>query len=70
MFAKINHVAMASANYALVGKFYEVLFGLKTSRNPRPEAAVAVGVIGRRHGDMVDLRAHLRRGTRRARRPQ
>jgi len=43
MFAKINHVAMASANYALVGKFYEVLFGLKTSKNPRPEAAVAVG---------------------------
>ena len=43
MFAKINHVAMVSANYALVGKFYEVLFGLKTSNNPRPEAAVAVG---------------------------
>lgn len=43
MFAKINHVAMASANYALVGKFYQVLFGLRTSRNPRPESAVTVG---------------------------
>ncbi len=43
MFAKINHVAMASANYALVAKFYQVLFGLKLSENARPESAVTVG---------------------------
>ncbi len=43
MFSKINHVAMASANYALVAKFYQVLFGLKLSENGRPESAVTVG---------------------------
>lgn len=43
MFAKINHVAMVSSQYALVGKFYETLFGLKTSPNARPNSAVAVG---------------------------
>ena len=43
MFAKINHVAMVSTNYALLGKFYEVLFGMKTSPNTRPQSAVTVG---------------------------
>lgn len=48
MFAKINHVAMVSSQYALVGKFYETLFGLKTSPNARPNSAVAVsdGYVG------------------------
>ena len=41
MFAKINHVAMVSTNYAMLGKFYEVLFGMKTSANGRPESAVS-----------------------------
>ncbi len=43
MFAKINHIAMVSSQYALVGKFYETLFGLKTSPNARPNSAVALG---------------------------
>jgi len=43
MFAKINHVAMVSTNYAMLGKFYEVLFGMKTSANTRPQSAVTVG---------------------------
>ena len=43
MFAKINHVAMMSTNYAMLGKFYEVLFGMKTSPNARPQSAVTVG---------------------------
>ena len=43
MFAKINHVAMVSTNYAMLGKFYEVLFGMKTSANARPQSAVTVG---------------------------
>lgn len=43
MFAKINHVAMVSTEYAMLGKFYEVLFGMKTSSNPRPQSAVTVG---------------------------
>ena len=48
MFAKINHVAMVSSQYALVGKFYETLFGLKTSPNARPNSAVGVsdGYVG------------------------
>lgn len=43
MFAKINHVAMVSTDYAMLGKFYEVLFGMKTSPNARPQSAVTVG---------------------------
>jgi catechol 2,3-dioxygenase-like lactoylglutathione lyase family enzyme len=31
MFAQINHMAMASANYPFVGRFYEAVFGLKCS---------------------------------------
>ncbi|MBT3791700.1 MAG: VOC family protein [Rhodospirillales bacterium] len=30
MFASINHMAMASSNYPMVGRFYEAVFGLKT----------------------------------------
>jgi catechol 2,3-dioxygenase-like lactoylglutathione lyase family enzyme len=43
MFAKINHVAMVSTDYAMLGKFYEVLFGMKTSPSTRPQSAVTVG---------------------------
>ena len=43
MFAKINHVAMVSGDYAMLGKFYEVLFGMRTARRARPDSAVAVG---------------------------
>ncbi len=57
MFAQINHMAMISPHYAALGKFYEAVFGLKTSTNPRPAHAVTVGdgcvglnIIPRRDG--------------------
>ena len=57
MFAQINHMAMISPHYATLGKFYEAVFGLKTSTNPRPAQAVTVGdgcvglnIIPRRDG--------------------
>ena len=43
MSAKINHVAMVSTEYAMLGRFYEVLFGMKTSPNAKPHSAVTVG---------------------------
>lgn len=43
MFAKINHVATVSENYAQLCKFYESMFGLKTSSKARPTRAVTVG---------------------------
>jgi len=43
MFAKLNHLAIVSENYAASGKFYEAVFGMKTSPNARPESAVTVG---------------------------
>jgi catechol 2,3-dioxygenase-like lactoylglutathione lyase family enzyme len=43
MFAQIRHVAMFSENYAMLGKFYESLFGMKTSGKARPMRAVTVG---------------------------
>ena len=48
MFAKINHVAINSPHYATLGKFYEALFGMKTSANSRPARAVSLsdGYVG------------------------
>lgn len=43
VFAKINHVAIASDYYAMNGKFYESLFGMKPSSRPRPSRSVVVG---------------------------
>jgi catechol 2,3-dioxygenase-like lactoylglutathione lyase family enzyme len=43
MFAKINHIAAISENYAVSGKFYESIFGMKTSAKARPARAVTVG---------------------------
>ncbi len=43
MSAKINHVAIVSDQYALSGKFYETLFGMKTAQGTRPNSAVTVG---------------------------
>ena len=43
MFAKIKHLAIISDNYPLLSRFYEALFGMKTSKSPRPESAVAIG---------------------------
>ncbi len=49
MQAKIKHLAITSDNYALEGKFYEALFGLRAStEHYRPEAACSLsdGYLG------------------------
>jgi catechol 2,3-dioxygenase-like lactoylglutathione lyase family enzyme len=48
VFAKINHVAIVSENYAQLSKFYEAMFGMKTSSKTRPTRAVTVrdGYVG------------------------
>ena len=43
MGARVNHVAIASDYYALNGRFYESLFGMKTSSKPRPARSVVLG---------------------------
>jgi catechol 2,3-dioxygenase-like lactoylglutathione lyase family enzyme len=43
MFAKINHVAIVSDDYALLAKFYESVFGMKASSKTRPARATTVG---------------------------
>jgi len=43
MFAKLKHVAIVSANYALMGRFYEAVFKMRVSGHARPESAVVVG---------------------------
>lgn len=43
MFARLNHVAIASDDYALNGKFYEALFGMRPARTPRPARSVVLG---------------------------
>lgn len=43
MASKINHVAIMSGNYALESKFYEAVFGMKTSPKSRPTRAVSIG---------------------------
>jgi catechol 2,3-dioxygenase-like lactoylglutathione lyase family enzyme len=48
MFAKINHVAMLSTQFAMLGRFYQALFGMKTSADPVPQNAVSLsdGYVG------------------------
>jgi catechol 2,3-dioxygenase-like lactoylglutathione lyase family enzyme len=43
MAAKLNHVAIASDSYAINGRFYQALFGMKPSSKPRPARSVVVG---------------------------
>src|ERR1700754_1675192 len=43
MFSKINHVAIVSQQYALLGRFYESLFGMKGSTDKNPARALTVG---------------------------
>jgi catechol 2,3-dioxygenase-like lactoylglutathione lyase family enzyme len=43
MAARVNHVAIASDQYALNGRFYESLFGMKPSSKPRPARSVVLG---------------------------
>src|SRR5260221_137980 len=48
MSAKIKHIAIVSDEYALEGRFYEAVFGMKTAADKRPERAVTVsdGTVG------------------------
>ncbi len=43
MFSKINHVAIVSQNYALLARFYEAVFKMKSSSKERAERAQTVG---------------------------
>ena len=43
MAAKINHVAIATDQYATNARFYQSLFGMTTASKPRPARAVTVG---------------------------
>jgi predicted enzyme related to lactoylglutathione lyase len=43
MFAKLNHLAIVSENYALSARFYEALFGMTTAQGARVDSAVAIG---------------------------
>lgn len=42
MFAKLKHIAIVSDQYALQGKFYEAMFGMKTAAKARSERAITV----------------------------
>ena len=46
--AKIKHIAIVSDQYALEGRFYEAVFGMRTAADTRPERAVTVsdGYVG------------------------
>ncbi|MDH3240771.1 MAG: VOC family protein [Alphaproteobacteria bacterium] len=57
MFAKLNHIAIASDQYAINARFYEALFGLRSAKNYRPARAavvsdgrVGMNIIPRREG--------------------
>ena len=43
MFAKINHVAIVSENYAKSALFYQAAFGMRTSNKTRVSRAQTVG---------------------------
>jgi catechol 2,3-dioxygenase-like lactoylglutathione lyase family enzyme len=46
--ARIRHIAIVSSQYALLGRFYESVFGMKAAADTRPERAVTVsdGYVG------------------------
>ena len=44
MFAKLKHVAICSDRFDLLGKFYESLFGMRSSKaSDQPREAATVG---------------------------
>ena len=43
MFARINHLAITSDNYATNARFYQALFGMKAANTQRPARAAPVG---------------------------
>src|SRR5882762_4917981 len=62
MFAQINHVAIISHQYNTLGKFYEAVFGLKSSGKGRPASAITIGdgyvglnLIPRRDGYVASI---------------
>jgi hypothetical protein len=50
MFAKLKHVAIVSDRFTLLGKFYQTIFGMKSSSSsttePRSAATVGDGYVG------------------------
>jgi len=48
MSARIRHIAIVSEQYALEGRFYEAVFGMRSASDTRPERAVTVsdGYVG------------------------
>jgi hypothetical protein len=50
MFAKLKHVVIVSDRFTLLGKFYESLFGMRSSKpsssEPRGAATVGDGYVG------------------------
>jgi catechol 2,3-dioxygenase-like lactoylglutathione lyase family enzyme len=48
MFAKLNHLAIVSENYAMSGRFYEATFGMTTAARAKIDSAVVVsdGYLG------------------------
>ncbi len=59
--AKINHLAIVSENYAILGQFYQAVFGMKSSGHQRPGRAITVG------DGYVGLNINPRRESRQAR---
>ena len=43
MFAQINHVAIVSAQWSLLGCFYEAAFGMKAASKRRPASGLTIG---------------------------
>jgi predicted enzyme related to lactoylglutathione lyase len=43
MFAKLNHVAIVSQDFAAAAQFYQAVFGMKTSAGGQPGKAITVG---------------------------
>src|SRR3954463_617673 len=43
MFARLNHIAIASDHYAINARFYQALFGMRASSNSRPARSSVVG---------------------------
>jgi catechol 2,3-dioxygenase-like lactoylglutathione lyase family enzyme len=48
MSARLRHIAIVSDQYALLGRFYQAVFGMTTAADTRPERAVTVsdGYVG------------------------
>jgi catechol 2,3-dioxygenase-like lactoylglutathione lyase family enzyme len=48
MSARLRHIALVSDRYALLGRFYEAAFGMRSAADTRPERAVTVsdGYVG------------------------